>query len=110
MTAAGALTETILRSRARRVAFVGLAKNVGKTTALVAVLGELHRAGVAAGATSAGRDGESFDAITGEAKPRFRVFPGQLVASAASTYASASFPTIATCSCPSSRSPPGSGE
>ena len=31
--------------------------------------------GVAAGTTSAGRDGESFDAITGEAKPRFRVWP-----------------------------------
>lgn len=93
MTAARELTETILRSGARRVAFLGLAKNVGKTTALVAVLGELHRAGVAGATTSAGRDGERFDAITGEAKPRFRVFPGQLVASAASTYASASFPT-----------------
>jgi hypothetical protein len=93
LTAAGALTETILRSGARRVAFLGLAKNVGKTTALVAVLECLHRAGVAAGTTSAGRDGESFDAITGEAKPRFRVFPGQVVASASSTYASASFPT-----------------
>ena len=95
MTAAAALSETILRSGARRVAFLGLAKNVGKTTALVAVLGELHRAGVATGTTSAGRDGESFDAITGEAKPRFRVFPGQLVASASSTYASASFKTAA---------------
>jgi hypothetical protein len=93
LSAAGALTETILRSGARRVAFLGLAKNVGKTTALVAVLGELYRSGIAAGSSSAGRDGENFDAITGEAKPRFRVFPGQLVASAASTYASASFST-----------------
>ncbi len=93
MSAAGALTETILRSDARRIAFLGLAKNVGKTTALVAVLGKLHRAGVAAGTTSAGRDGESFDAITGEAKPRFRVHPGQFVASASSTYSSASFKT-----------------
>ncbi len=93
MTAAAALADTLLRSGARRVAFLGLAKNVGKTTALVAALAELHRRGVVAGTTSAGRDGESFDAITGEAKPRFRVHPGQLVASAASTYASASFPT-----------------
>jgi hypothetical protein len=93
LTAAAALAETLLRSGARRVAFLGLAKNVGKTTALVAVLAQLHRRGVVAGTTSAGRDGESFDAITGEAKPRFRVFPGQFVASAATTYAAASFPT-----------------
>ena len=93
MTAAAALADTLLRSGARRIAFLGLAKNVGKTTALVATLAELHRRGVVAGTTSAGRDGESFDAITGEAKPRFRVFPGQLVASAATTYAAASFPT-----------------
>jgi hypothetical protein len=93
LTAAAALAETLLRSGARRVAFLGLAKNVGKTTALVATLAELHCRGEIAGTTSAGRDGESFDAITGEAKPRFRVFPGQLVASAATTFASASFPT-----------------
>ncbi len=93
MTSAAALAETLLRSGARRIAFLGLAKNVGKTTALVAVLAELHRRGVVAAATSAGRDGERCDAITGEAKPRFRVYPGQIVASAATTYASASFPT-----------------
>jgi hypothetical protein len=91
--AAAALTETIRHSGVRRVAFLGLAKNVGKTTALVGVLEELHRIGVAAGTTSAGRDGEDFDAITGEPKPRFRLWPGQFIASAASTYESASFPT-----------------
>lgn len=90
-TAARELAGVLVRSGARRVAFLGLAKNVGKTTALVAVLGELHRAGVPAGVTSAGRDGESFDAITGEPKPRFRVHPGQLLASAASTLVAASF-------------------
>ncbi|HEY1435025.1 MAG TPA: hypothetical protein VGG65_06595, partial [Thermoanaerobaculia bacterium] len=89
--AARALAETLIRSGARRVAFLGLAKNVGKTTALVAVLEQLHHFGRAAGVTSAGRDGESFDAITGEPKPRFRVWPGQLLASAGSTFASASF-------------------
>ncbi len=92
--AAAALIGTIRGSGARRIAFLGLAKNAGKTTALTAVLKELHRAGVVAGATSAGRDGEQFDAITGEPKPRFRVFPGQLVASAAPTFAPASFPTF----------------
>ena len=101
MTAASrALAETILRSDARRVAFLGLAKNVGKTTALVAALAELHRLGVVAGVTSAGRDGESFDAITGEPKPRFRVWPGQRLASASSTFAAASFPAASLGSLP----------
>jgi len=91
--AARVLAGLLVRSGAKRVAFLGLAKNVGKTTALVAVLAELHAAGVAAGVTSAGRDGESFDAITGEPKPRFRVWPGQLLASAASTFGAASAET-----------------
>jgi hypothetical protein len=90
--AAAELAGALRASGARRIAFLGLAKNAGKTTALTAVLAELHRASVIAGATSAGRDGEEFDAITGEPKPRFRVFPGQLVASAATTFAAASFP------------------
>ena len=89
---AAELAESLRASGARRIAFLGLAKNAGKTTALTAVLAELHQSGVVAGATSAGRDGEEFDAITGEPKPRFRVYPGQLVASAATTFESASFP------------------
>jgi hypothetical protein len=99
-SAASALAATIVRSGARRIAFLGLAKNVGKTTALVAVLEELHRLGLATGVTSAGRDGESFDAVTGEPKPRFRVWPGQLVASASSTYSAASFATTAVAELP----------
>jgi hypothetical protein len=91
--ASDALARTLLESGARRIAFLGLAKNVGKTTALVAILASLHRRGIAAGATSAGRDGEAYDAITGEPKPRFRIWRGQLVASAASTFDSASFPS-----------------
>ncbi len=90
--AAAELAETLRASGARRVAFLGLAKNAGKTTALTAVLAELHRSGVVAGTTSAGRDGEEFDAITGEPKPRFRLYPGQLVASAETTFAAATFP------------------
>jgi len=98
--ASRALAGLLVRSGARRVAFLGLAKNVGKTTALVAVLAELHEAGVAAGVTSAGRDGERFDAITGEPKPRFRVWPGQVLASAASTFGAASAPTEALAALP----------
>jgi hypothetical protein len=89
--AAAALAESLRASGARRIAFLGLAKNAGKTTALTAVLAELHLAGLVAGATSAGRDGEEFDAITGEPKPRFRVYPGQLLASAATTFDTPSF-------------------
>lgn len=89
--AAERLAETLLASGARRVAFLGLAKNVGKTTALVAALEALHVRGVEVGITSAGRDGEALDAITGEPKPRVTLRPGQLAASAASTFDAASF-------------------
>jgi hypothetical protein len=85
LRAAQALSAAL--SGVRRAAFVGLAKNVGKTTALVAAAEALSRSDVVAGATSAGRDGEEFDAITGEPKPRFRLWPGQLVASAADCFA-----------------------
>jgi hypothetical protein len=91
--ASDALAALLLGSGARRIAFLGLAKNVGKTTALVATLASLHRRGIVAGVTSAGRDGEAFDAITGEPKPRFRVWRGQLVASATTTFDTASFPS-----------------
>lgn len=92
MTAAAReLAETLLSSGARRVAFLGLAKNVGKTTALVETLAEMRRREVRIGTTSAGRDGEEFDTITGERKPRFRLWPRQLIASASSTFETASF-------------------
>jgi hypothetical protein len=92
-SAADVLAGVLLDAKARRIAFLGLAKNVGKTTALVATLASLHRRGIAAGATSAGRDGEAFDAITGEPKPRFRIWRGQLLASATTTFDTASFPS-----------------
>ena len=88
--AAARLARTLLDSGARRIAFLGLAKNAGKTTALVAALHELHALGIPAGATSVGRDGEDFDALTGEPKPRFHFEAGQLAASAASTFDAAS--------------------
>jgi hypothetical protein len=91
--AAEAIASALRSSGARRVAFLGLAKNVGKTTALVSVLDALARAGRPAAATSAGRDGEAIDALTGDPKPRFRLAAGQLVASARSTFASATFAT-----------------
>jgi hypothetical protein len=94
LSAVDRLTRRLLDSRSRRVAFVGLAKNAGKTTALVSVLAELARLGVPAGATSAGRDGEDFDALTGEPKPRFRLWPGQIAASAESTFSAATLAAL----------------
>lgn len=47
----------------RRVAFVGLAKNTGKTETLKCALRELQETGLSIGVTSIGRDGEERDAI-----------------------------------------------
>jgi hypothetical protein len=48
---------------ARRLAFVGLAKNTGKTETLTCVLRELHESGCSVGVTSVGRDREERDVI-----------------------------------------------
>jgi hypothetical protein len=88
--AAARLARVLLGAGAKRVAFLGLAKNAGKTTALVATLRELHALGIPAGATSVGRDGEDFDALTGDPKPRFHYDAGQLAASAETTFDGAS--------------------
>jgi hypothetical protein len=48
---------------ARRIAFVGLAKNTGKTVALGTLIGELTALGRPLAITSIGRDGEEVDAI-----------------------------------------------
>ena len=85
-TAAALLTDLIRESGARRIAFVGVSKNAGKTTALVETLAGLHERSLVVGVTSAGRDGEEFDALTGQPKPRFCLWKGQLVASADSTF------------------------
>jgi len=66
------------------VAFVGLAKNTGKTEALVTLIRELSATGRVLAITSIGRDGEEFDAIQPRiAKPAIRCPAGTLVATAA---------------------------
>lgn len=66
------------------MAFVGLAKNTGKTEALVTLVGELSALGRTLAITSIGRDGEEFDAIQPRiAKPPIRCPEGTLVATAA---------------------------
>ena len=66
------------------MAFVGLAKNTGKTEALVTLIRELSATGRKLGITSIGRDGEEFDAIQPRiVKPPIRCPAGTLVATAA---------------------------
>lgn len=62
------------------VAFVGLCKNAGKTTALCRLMAELE--GERLALTSAGRDGERTDVVTGTEKPAIWVSAGTLFATA----------------------------
>lgn len=66
------------------MAFVGLAKNTGKTEALVTLIGELSATGRMLAITSIGRDGEEHDAIQPRiSKPPIRCPEGTLLATAA---------------------------
>jgi hypothetical protein len=66
------------------VAFVGLAKNTGKTEALTTLMRELSALGRRLAITSIGRDGEEFDAIQPRiVKPPIHCPAGTLVATAA---------------------------
>lgn len=66
---------------AARIAFVGLAKNTGKTTALAALIPELDARGERLGATSVGRDGEATDVLNHAIrKPALCLPAGSLVA------------------------------
>lgn len=78
----GGLYEAIRASGARRVAFVGIAKHAGKTTAMNAVIERAAEDGVRLGIVSIGVDGERRDAILGVPKPEVRVPARAWVASA----------------------------
>jgi hypothetical protein len=65
----------------RRLAFVGLAKNTGKTETLNRALREVHEAGHSVGVTSVGHEGEQRDVIDVRiSKPRIALPAGSLVA------------------------------
>lgn len=66
----------------RRIAFVGVAKNSGKTTTLNFALGQAARRGESVALMSLGIDGESTDALLGTSKPKIFVEPGQWVVTA----------------------------
>jgi hypothetical protein len=63
----------------RRVGFLGLAKNTGKTTALNFFSRMLHDRGERLGLLTCGRDGETADLLYGNPKPPVTVVPGQLL-------------------------------
>lgn len=65
-----------------RLGIAGTAKNTGKTTATAAIIKELRARGAGFYLTSIGYDGETIDNITGLPKPKLRVEPGDVVATA----------------------------
>jgi hypothetical protein len=81
------LASIVAQARIARLALIGLAKNVGKTTTTNHLLetllgGELYRAEELA-LTSLGLDGEAIDALTGLPKPRYVPQAGLIVATTA---------------------------
>jgi hypothetical protein len=77
-------------SNARRVAFVGIAKHAGKTTAMNELIESAAAQGRRLGVVSIGVDGERNDAIMGVPKPEVFVPAGALVASAGDVLAAGS--------------------
>lgn len=65
-----------------KLGIAGTAKNTGKTTTTAAVIGELRRRGIPFYLTSIGFDGENIDNVTDLPKPKLRVEPGDMVATA----------------------------
>ncbi|HKL13890.1 MAG TPA: hypothetical protein VJ907_09820 [Halanaerobiales bacterium] len=70
------LSELIINKNIKTVSIIGLAKNTGKTVTLNQLIEELYLKGYKLGLLSYGRDGESIDLITGQAKPPVKVYPG----------------------------------
>lgn len=75
------LFQTILDRHYRTISVIGLAKNVGKTTTLNFLMECARRDGsMRLGITSSGWDGEAYDSITGQPKPRIVTPLGTLIA------------------------------
>ncbi len=65
------------------VSFIGMYKNVGKTTAFNRLIAELRKQKLTCAVTSIGRDGESTDLVTDTVKPGIFVYKGTLAATSA---------------------------
>jgi len=81
--AAAELCALVRATGLRSIAVVGTAKNSGKTTAVAALCDQLQRRREGIAVCTVGRDGESFDAIEGSAKPRIALRAGATLATAA---------------------------
>ncbi len=68
----------------KTIGFAGTAKNTGKTTAALYLLGLAWEAGFRVALTSIGYDGEAIDNVTGLPKPRYFAQSGMLIATAES--------------------------
>ena len=64
----------------RVISIIGIAKNAGKTTALNRIIEEYKSSSIAI--TSIGLDGEKIDNVTYQEKPRIKLYPKMLVATA----------------------------
>lgn len=73
------LFESIIHSGYFSVSVIGLAKNVGKTTALNSLIKEAGKK-LKLGITSTGWDGEAYDSISGIPKPRIIVPENSIIA------------------------------
>lgn len=82
-TAGGRLYRAVRERGGDIISVVGLAKNVGKTTALNALIAGARAEGLTLGLTSTGRDGEASDILTRLPKPAITAAAGTLVATAA---------------------------
>ena len=82
MSAGEALYDLARASGARSIVVIGTAKNVGKTTTIDALLRVADDRGAIVGLTSIGRDGEAFDAVDGQPKPRLFLQRRTIVATA----------------------------
>jgi len=80
----GARLLTLARAAgSRSIAVVGTSKNAGKSVDVVAVCQALHREETSFALCSAGRDGERYDVLNGQPKPRIYLYPGTLITAAA---------------------------
>jgi len=76
------LLELARAGGARSLFVVGTGKNVGKTVAMRSVYEAAHDAGLRVALASIGRDGEAIDSGDAQPKPRLRLRPGTVVATA----------------------------
>lgn len=65
----------------KRIAIIGMEKNVGKTTVLNRIIADVKNRKIL-GVTSIGRDGEKQDLVTNTPKPMIYVYSGTIIATA----------------------------